>query len=158
MINSLELKKYLTEAVRNVFDTMLSMSVDTVSAGGHAQFNGGHIVGSVSFAGVVSGNVNLHVDKKFARLMTAAILSLETDEIEGDEETHDVIGEVCNMIAGDLKSRLCDLGLICELSIPSITSGREFTVESKGWERCERFGFKTSQHIAKVEVFMKNGK
>ena len=88
--------------------------------------------------------------------MTAAMLGMETDEIEGDEEVHDVIGELCNMICGDLKSRLCDAGLSCELSIPSITCGKGFTIESRGWDRSEQFSFRSDNHTALVAVYMKS--
>jgi len=113
-------------------------------------------VGSVSFAGAVLGNLNLHVDEEFASLMTAAMLGMEVDEIEGDEEVHDVIGELCNMICGDLKSKLCDAGLTCELSIPSITSGKAFKIESRGWERSEHFHFCSHDYTAMVAVYMKS--
>lgn len=156
-INSLELNEFVTNAVNNVFDTMLSMAVDSVDAGQTGNFNGGHIVGTVGFAGKVLGNLNLHVNEAFAIQMTAAMLGMETDELDGDEEVHDVIGEVCNMIAGDLKSRLCDSGLTCELSIPSITTGKEFKIESQGWDRSEQFGFSSNEHTARVDVFMKTG-
>jgi chemotaxis protein CheX len=156
-INSLELKDFITNAVSNVFDTMLSMEVESVDAGQAENYNGGHIVGTVGFAGKVLGNLNLHVGEAFALQMTAAMLGMETDELDGNEEVHDVIGEVCNMIGGDLKSRLCDCGLTCELSIPSITTGKEFSIESQGWDRSERFGFSSNQHTARVDVFMKTG-
>ena len=155
-INSLDLKKFIINAVRDVFDTMLSMEVETVEEPSLENFNGGRIVGSIGFAGLVMGNLNLHVDEVFARQMTAAMLDLETDDIEGNEEINDVIGELCNMICGGLKSRLCDEGLACELSIPSITSGKEFTIESQGWARSERYGFRNHQHTALVEIFMKS--
>ena len=156
-INSSDLKEFVTNAVSDVFDTMLSMKVENVAAGQTDNLNGSRIVGTVSFAGKVLGNLNLHVDQQFAVEMTAAMLGMETAEIDGDEEVHDVIGEVCNMIGGDLKSRMCDFGLTCELSIPSITRGKEFRIESQGWDRSEEFGFSTNQHTARVEVFMKLG-
>jgi CheY-specific phosphatase CheX len=156
-INSLELKDFITNAVSNVFDTMLSMEVESVEAGQTENYNGGHIASTVGFAGKVLGNLNLHVGEEFAIQMTAAMLGMETDELDGDEEVHDVIGEVCNMIAGDLKSRLCDSGFTCELSIPSITTGKEFKIVSQGWDRSERFGFSSNQHTARVDVFMKTG-
>ena len=96
-----------------------------------------------------------HVPRAFAAIMTAAMLDMEVDEIEGDEEVNDVIGELTNMISGELKSRLCDVGLSCELSIPSITSGTEFSINAKGWERLERFGFTCQQNNSLVEVYMK---
>ena len=156
-IDSLDLKGFITNAVSDVFDTMLSMEVESVAIDQPEVLNGSHIVGTVSFAGAVMGNLNMHVGGEFARQMTAAMLGMETDEIEGDEEVHDVIGEVCNMIGGDLKSRLCDSDLACELSIPSITSGKEFSIKTNGWDRNELFAFRNQQHTAIVEVFIKSG-
>ena len=156
-IHSLDLKGFITNAVRDVFDTMLSMDVESIDAGQTVNFNGDHIVSTVGFAGKVLGNVNLHVNESFAIEMAAAMLGMELDEIDGEEEIHDVLGELCNMISGDLKSRLCDSGLICELSIPSITTGKEFKIESRGWDRSEKFGFSSNQHLACVEVYMKTG-
>ncbi len=157
-INSLDLKEFISNAVLDVFDTMLSMEVQPVSSNQSENNNGTHIVGSVSFAGAVMGNVNMHVDLEFASQMTAAMLGMEVDEIEGEEEVHDVIGEVCNMIGGDLKSRLCDANLHCELSIPSITTGKDFKIESRGWDRNECYAFRNHQHTAAVEVYIKAGK
>jgi CheY-specific phosphatase CheX len=155
-INSLDLKGFITNAVREVFDTMLSMEVEAVEEPSAANYNGNRIVGSIGFAGLVMGNLNLHVEEAFARRMTAAMLDMEADDIEGSEDIHDVIGEICNMICGDLKSRLCDEGLTCELSIPSITSGKEFTIEAQGWARRERYGFRSHPYTALVEIFMKS--
>ena len=155
-ISSLDLKTLINNVVSDVFDTMLSMEVTSVEGKEPENGNGNHIVGSVGFAGAVLGNLNLHVDQEFACQMTAAMLGMEPDEIDGDEEVHDVIGELCNMICGDLKSRLCDAGLTCELSIPSITTGKEFKIESRGWERSEQFGFQSQDHTALVAVYMKS--
>ena len=155
-IHSLDLKSLISNVVSNVFDTMLSMKVEPMEDKPSGNSNGHHIVGSVGFAGAVLGNLNLHVGQEIACQMTAAMLGMETDEIEGDEEVHDVIGELCNMICGDLKSRLCDVGLSCELSIPSITYGKEFTIESRGWDRSEQFGFRSDDQTALVAVYMKS--
>ena len=157
-INSLDLKGFITNAVSDVFDTMLSMEVESLATYQPDEgLNGTHIVGTVSFAGVVMGNLNMRVGGEFARQITAAMLGMETDEIDGEEEIYDVIGEVCNMIGGDLKSRLCDLGLTCELSIPSITSGKEFSIKTKGWDRNELYAFRNQQQTAVLEVFIKSG-
>jgi len=56
------------------------------------------------------------------------------DDIGSDEEVNDVIGEVCNMVGGDLKSRLCDAGFTSSLSIPSITYGESFRIQPEGWD------------------------
>jgi CheY-specific phosphatase CheX len=99
---------------------------------------GKQIVGTVGFAGAVLGNVSIFVSRQFAREMTAAMLGMTVDDIGSDEEVRDVIGEVCNMVGDDLKSRLCDAGLSCSLFNPSVTFGESFRTESKGWDRHER--------------------
>ncbi|MCD6184766.1 MAG: chemotaxis protein CheX, partial [Deltaproteobacteria bacterium] len=83
------------------------------------------------------------------------MLGMEVEEIESDEEIYDVIGELSNMIGGDLKSRLCDADLECQLSIPSTTSGSNFRIESKGWIKQERIAFISGEKKALAEVFIK---
>ena len=150
-----DLPKFLRGATQEVFDTMLSMALSEKENTGFAGVD--RIVGSVSVAGSVSGTVNIHVSNAFACQITANMLGMEPDEIDSDEEVHDVIGELSNMIGGDLKSRLCDAGFDCELSIPSITSGKDFNIESKGWAVNEVVCFQHGEHIALVEAYIKNG-
>ena len=156
-INTLDLKTFITNAVNGVFDTMLSMEIEACDEDFHSNSHGKRIVGSVSFAGKVMGNVIIHVNEDFARLITAAMLGMETDEIEGDEDVYDVIGELSNMIGGDLKSRFCDADLDCQLSIPSITSGGDFRIDSKGWARREGLVFRNERNITLVEAYIKSG-
>jgi CheY-specific phosphatase CheX len=154
-LSAFDLPTFLRGATQEVFDTMLSMKLAETERSAFVASN--RIVGSVSLAGTVSGTVNIHVSNTFAGHITASMLGMELDEIESDEEVHDVIGELSNMIGGDLKSRLCDAGFVCELSIPSITSGKDFNIESKGWAVNEIVCFQYEDHVALVEAFIKNG-
>jgi len=154
-IGTLDLKKLIGNAVDEVFETMLSMEVELLKGDFDISLNGDRIVGSVSFAGKVMGSIRIEVNTDFGRLITAGMLGMEPEEVEGTEEIYDVIGEMSNMIGGDLKSRLCDSGLPCELSIPSITSGKDFTIEAKDWVKHEKLGFRHQGHIGFLEVFMK---
>lgn len=156
-INTLDLKEFLTNAIGSVFDMMLSMEAEFIDLDFQSPAGDSRIAGTVSFAGKVMGNINIQVNEAFARVMTAAILDIELDEIGGEEEIYDVIGEVSNMIGGDLKSRLCDAGYFCELSIPSITSGHNYKIASKNWVRHESVDFRCRQHTGRVEVYIKPG-
>jgi chemotaxis protein CheX len=156
-INTLDLKEFLINATSNVFDMMLCMEAEFIDLDIQSPAGDSRIVGSVSFAGKVMGNINIDVNDDFARVMAAAILDVELDEIEGEEEIYDVIGEVSNMIGGDIKSRLCDAGYLCELSIPSITSGHNYRIESKHWVRHESADFRCRPHTGRVEVYIKPG-
>lgn len=156
-IHTVDLKSFVTNSVTSVFETMLAMRLEPEDPPNRQSVTTGkHVVGTVGFAGVVMGNVNIFVSRDFARAMTAAMLGMAVEDISGDEEVNDVIGEVCNMVGGDLKSRLCDAGFSCSLSIPSITFGDSFRVESKGWDRHEQLGFRNSHHSALLEVYIKS--
>jgi len=156
-INDLDLKDFVTKTLTDVFDTMLSMNLEQIDDGSERIDGESQIIGSVGFAGKVMGNVNIQVGGDFARLITAEMLGMKTDEIESEEEVYDVIGELCNMVGGDIKSRLCDSGFTCELSIPSVTGGNDLKIESMGWDRCECFGFKYRENTALVQVYIKTG-
>jgi len=156
-IHDVDLKSFVTNSMQSVFDTMLSMRIEAEDPPQRESVTtGNHIVGTVGFAGKVMGNVNVFVSRDFAREIAAAMLGMSVDDLGSDEEVHDVIGEVCNMVGGDLKSRLCDAGLTCSLSIPSITFGNSFRVESKGWDRHELLGFRNSHNSALIEIYVKN--
>jgi len=154
-INALDLKGFVSHAVSEMFDKMLSMQVQVSQIDALKTISGNRIVGSVSFAGQVMGNISIQVPHDFARVMTAAMLGMELEEVKGEEEVHDVIGEVSNMVGGSMKSRFCDSGLPCELSIPTIMSGNDFKVESMDWVRSERFVFSNQQYSGIVEVFIR---
>ncbi len=156
-LTSFNLGAFLRSATQEVFETMLSMELGEIDAIKQLPADTCQVVGSVSMAGTVSGTVNIYVGDLFAKVITADMLGMELDEVDSDEEIHDVIGELSNMIGGDLKSRLCDAGFDCSLSIPSITSGRDFAIESKGWAVNEQVFFEYQEHIALIEAFIKNG-
>jgi CheY-specific phosphatase CheX len=155
-INKLDLKGFCTNSVRSVFHTMLSMDVIVSETSSSTELSGSKVVGCVSFTGEVIGNICVHVSKQFARVMTSAMLSMELDEVEDDEEINDVIGEVSNMVGGDIKSKLCDAGFPCVLSIPNVTSGSDFKIEAKGWMRHEKIVFMHQEQLSMIDVFIKS--
>ena len=154
-INAVDLRGFVSGAMNEVFDTMLSMSIEPADGNVNPNTGTQRIVGTVGFAGKAVGSVSIQVNEDFARAITAAMLGMEEDEIDGDEEILDVIGELSNMVGGDLKSRLCDQGFDCDLSIPSITRGSDFTTEAKGWDRHENLVFRHQDQVALVDVYIK---
>ena len=152
-INSLDLKAFITGAVSEIFDSMLSMSVELVDNILGENKNGSSIVGSVSFAGNALGIISIHMTDDFAKKICENMLDIKSDEVKM-EDVNDVIGEISNMIGGNLKSRLCDSNFPCDLSIPSVTYGNEFKIENKNWARKENYCFRFEQHKAEVRVFI----
>jgi flagellar motor switch protein FliN len=151
-LNALDYKTRLSEAVVNVFDTMLSLKLETVAS---ASLTGIRNVSSVCFAGDATGIVSVHVPEDLARIMAAGMLGMEPEEIEGHAEIEDLLGELGNIVGGNLKSALTDAGLRCALSTPSFTTGSDFMIESLNLERYERYAFQCEGRAVFVEMGIK---
>ncbi len=152
---AIDVKAKVTHTVTDIFDTMLSMDVKPAEKVSKESVKGLRNVGSVNFAGDVTGIINFQVSNELARLMTASMLGMEEEELEGQEEINDLIAEISNIIGGNLKSSYLDIGMICELSTPSITKGSDFVIESFDMSTYERFAFKSDEHDIFVEVGIK---
>jgi len=156
-IDKLDLKTLIANAIGEVFDKMVSLEAGVTAMGPQENEIEDRIVGSIGFGGEVMGRVNIHLSDAFARLIAASMLGIELEDIEEQEEVDDVISELSNMIGGQLKSHISDFGLPCELSLPSITTGSDFQIESRGWVRHEKVGFGHQRHRALAEVYVKPG-
>lgn len=127
-IQSLNIRVFITSHLVDVFETMLSKKAVLKDTAGPPQYTG-HVSGSVGFGGEeVNGVVYLHLSAGFALQAASAMLGLPAEEL-GDAEVNDVVGEMTNMLAGGLKSALCDAGAPCAVSTPSIIRGTSFVIE-----------------------------
>ena len=152
---AIDVKAKITNSVTDIFETMLSMDVKPAGTVSKKSVEGVRNVGSVNFAEDITGIINFQVSEEFARLMTASMLGMEIEELEGQEEINDFIAEISNIVGGNLKSSYLDIGMICELSTPSITKGNDFIIESFDMTTYERFAFKSNEHDIFVEVGIK---
>ncbi len=154
-INAMDINARVSEAIIDVFDTMLSLKLEPADAVTAESLEGIRNVGSVSFAGDATGMVSIHAGDSFSREMAAEMLGMEVEEIEGDEEIRDMLGEMGNIVGGNLKSAFTDAGLMCALSTPSFTSGSDFKIEALNMENYERFAFRCGKNIIFVEMGVK---
>jgi len=67
----------------------------------------------------------------------------------------DAIGELSNMVAGYVKSRLCNGGLPCVLTIPSVVRGQQLSVEGSAQVMRRVIGFRNCAHHLLAEVMLK---
>jgi chemotaxis protein CheX len=56
--------------------------------------------------------------------ITSSFLGMDVDEI--GEDVEDAVGELANMLGGNIKTILSERGRDIELSMPSTISGREY--------------------------------
>lgn len=125
-----ELDDLVRKAVAKAFDTMLNIEVIAESPEPGAWNGDPCVAGSVGFIGRLTGVVYIHSSVSFARHITTRMLGIQESEIDGDEMVNDVIGELTNMVVGQIKSQLSDQGMPCVLTIPSIVRGSQFEIEA----------------------------
>ncbi len=154
-LTGLDYRARLSAAAIDVFDTMLSLKLEPVEAEESADLTGLRAVSSVCFAGEATGIVSIHLAEEFARIMTSNMLGIEPEELEGFDDIRDLMGELGNIIGGNLKSALTDAGLRCALSAPSFTTGSDFMIESLNLERYERYRFVCEGRAVFVEMGIK---
>lgn len=124
-----QLESMLQLAAREVFDTMLGIQVSFAPQGTQL---GSHsfIAGTVGFTGKFNGLVHFYTTHEFARKMTSHLVGIPVECIDGPEMVNDVIGELTNMHAGHIKSRLSDRGLLCSITIPTVVRGGDFCFQT----------------------------
>ncbi len=151
-----EIRNYVSGHLEAVFDTMLSLKALHQDGNATKDFPGERVTGMVGMAGeAVTGQVYLHLTAPFSVRATAAMLGLAPTEISGDAEVNDVIGEVTNMLAGGLKSWLCDAGAACALTTPAVIRGHSFTVTPKPDVQLILINFECEGCKGLVEVHVK---
>ena len=155
MSQAIDIKQTISNSVVDLFETMLSLEIVPLDNDTGLDPQGERIIGSLSFAGHILGSINIQVADEFARTMTAAMLGMEVEDIESPEEIKDVIRETCNIIGGNLKTAIENVGIPCVISTPSITTGDDFHMETISADRYERLVFRCLEHRLTVELAIK---
>jgi len=155
VIENFDIQKCLSASVIETCSTMLSMDMEPLQEEPPAGSGVHRMVGTLNFAGKVTGIFNTQVTVDFGRIMAAGMLGMEPDEVDLGTDVRDLIAEITNIVGGNLKSALNDAGHSCVLSTPSITYGTDFTLKSLNMDRFERFVFRKDEHLLIVEVGLK---
>lgn len=150
-----DLEDLLRAAVVEVFGTMVGLQVQPEPPNSPIQNEGATVAGTVGFIGRLTGVVYLYASTSFAVRLTEKLLGLEGDGIDGDEMVNDSMGELANMVVGHLKSRLCDRGNSCVMTVPSIVRGTNFQIEPMSNSVRRVFSFRSHEHQLLVEIMLK---
>ncbi len=78
-------------------------------------------------AGSPCGVLSVRCRRETAAVLAGRMLGAASEELPPDQVC-DVLGEICNMVAGSMKSRLSDAGAGCMMSIPSVVRGVDYEV------------------------------
>ena len=119
---SAELAKPFIKATRNVLATMAHMNptpgkpyVKDNSAAN------GDVSAIVGITGDMCGSISLSFTKKCAIAMVKSMLGDEMSDVMADAK--DAVGEITNMISGQARAGLADMGIKMQGSTPTIIFG-----------------------------------
>jgi chemotaxis protein CheX len=153
-----DVRASVSETLIEVFDTMLGLAATPASkppppaSGAVVE----RVTGCVGLGGEgICGALYIHLPAGLARALAAAMLGMTVEEFSGDTEVNDAVGELCNMVTGGLKSRLCDAGTPCALSIPSVIRGTAYEIQAEPDARKELLLFTCNDQPITVEVHVK---
>lgn len=79
------------------------------------------VVSMVGLSGAVSGSLALQCDREHARDLTARFLGADGQEIASLDDVRDAVGELVNMIGGNLKTAMASDAPV-ELTLPTVVT------------------------------------
>ncbi|MFH2123585.1 MAG: chemotaxis protein CheX [Pseudomonadota bacterium] len=117
----------IIDATTDVFSTMLMMDL---VVGEPLEGSGGEISSNITsmlgLGGDIRGMLAVHCPAAVAMAITGGFLGMDVDEL--NEDVKDAIGEIANMVAGNLKIAFAGHDLKIELAIPTSIVGESYRV------------------------------
>lgn len=84
--------------------------------------------GCVQITGAWEGAVTVHCSEGLARLLTAAMFMVDPEDTT-PEEVGDALGELANMVGGNVKALLPEP---CRISLPAVADGMDYRLSVPG--------------------------
>jgi chemotaxis protein CheX len=127
MADSLPLGEEIIKGIQDVFRTMLMTELAGRELGTEELVSiDSNLTSMIGLGGGLRGVLAIHCPAAVAKAITAAFLGMEVAEL--DDDVKDAIGEIANMVAGNLKVSCSALGIAIELAIPTSIVGNSFHV------------------------------
>ena len=122
-------RETIVEITKGVFSTMVMLDVvDEPPLDAPVLTFHETVTSMVGLAGSHSGILAIHCPKKLALLVTSNMLGMEVTDV--DEDVNDAMGEIANMVGGDVKHIFSPKGADINLSIPTVIYGSDYALES----------------------------
>jgi len=136
----------LAQIVESVFQTMLGLELTQVEV--EWKPSPDLITGAIYFAGSWKGAVLLECTRPQAFECTHRLMGVDTPASVNDD-VRDAMGELANMLAGNLKS-VVPHGI--DLSMPSVVEGADYTLRVCGGNLIDRMPFSSELGVIWVKM------
>lgn len=117
----------IVTGTRDVFSTMLMVDL----AGEEIVENKkcdirSNLTSMIGLGGGIRGLLAVHCSASAAKAITSAFIGMNVEEL--DDDVKDAIGEIANMVAGNLKVSFAKIDTGIELAVPTSVMGESFHV------------------------------
>lgn len=121
----LDLENEISLGTKDVFSTMLMLDLEDLPAKSGIKIES-NVSSMIGLGGGLRGMLAVHCPESVAREITGTLLGMEIEDLGDDVK--DAIGELANMIAGNLKISFVGAGVDVELAIPTSVIGESFRI------------------------------
>jgi chemotaxis protein CheX len=147
-----KLVAYIRTSTRDVFTTMLGLELTDgepfIQEEAPAPSDG--VLALIGLAGRWAGSGAFSCTAPMARRLASQLLMQDCEAI--DEEVLDAVGEIANMVLGNVKTSLEEELGPMGLSIPTVIYGRNFTTRSIGHRKWTAVPFSFDSEIIEVHL------
>ena len=110
----------------------------------------GDVSAVIGITGATSGSMALTFAQSTISAIVGKLLGIPCPEV--NEELKDAVGELTNMICGDARKRLSEEGISLQAGIPTIVSGKDYSIAHITNGPCIAIPFATTHGAFVVEV------
>ena len=151
-----KIEEIIRHATHSVFSTMLGTELTPQPAFEDPQpFTQSEVTGFIGMAGEFAGYVSVHVTRAQATDFTARLVGVDVEEITSEDEIRDAVGEITNMLAGNVKTALSAMGLV-EIALPTVVMTPKAELRVRG-ARGVAVPFEDYTGVFHVEVVLSDG-
>ena len=119
-------------AIMKVFSSMYGMNIVFGKPGVSKQLIPEYeVIGIIGITGDLSGNVVYSMRKEAVFAMIRKIAGMETNQI--DELALSAVGEMTNIVAGNMATLLTEIGYKLDITPPSVIYGKEIQIKVEGF-------------------------
>jgi len=144
----MDIKSLIIKMMPQLFKTVLSMDVEYSDSAWDLDSEVEQIRATLEFTGDIKGLLGLRVTREFAQVITTAKAGSQTENIEANPESQNVISEITDIAANHLQAVLTEAGFSCQYSSPAISNPADTKTDSV---KFEKLIFTQGQQIAIVE-------
>lgn len=150
-----ELGHGIIKSTTEVFRTMLNTKVTAgAMAVEKAKSRQADVIASIGVTGFFSGAISVFMDKPLAQQVAAGLLGLDAADAVPEQDVIDAIGELVNMIGGNVKNELFTKMPLFDISVPSVYVGDGLQRRAVADDLCFTVPFQVNGRDLTVEFLM----